>query len=270
MRKMRVLFAVAILIALPLGLIQAAQAQTELYSNPRAIDGGHLIVRGVKVALWGINALAADQTCWRNEERWDCGAAATKVLRGFAEQKQVRCRLSGKRSDGDQTAQCVLQDGDQPRDLSLFMVGEGYALDRTEESGNAHAQAQEIARQGRRGIWTSRFQTPQDWRAGVQKFVVYDMAPSPPKPVVPVIEQNTTIIQENNYFVPDGSGPIIIHHPHRPHPVKPPVPPIQPLPPQGEHEDPEFVGKNELQKRNLNNIPSTDEDIKRREQIEGE
>ncbi|MDD5587371.1 MAG: hypothetical protein PHY92_10545, partial [Alphaproteobacteria bacterium] len=50
-------------------------------------------------------------------------------------------------------------------------VKRGWALNQDEESEGLYAPDQDEAHFKRHGIWTSRFQTPEDWRDGVQRFV---------------------------------------------------------------------------------------------------
>lgn len=141
-------------------------------------DAGHLMIGGRQVALWGISPLAGDQQCWREEHAWDCGEQATTALKHLTEGKILRC-VEKVKKDGGIIAQCFRRKrgGTQEQDIAQYMVRHGWAMDADEESNWQYEEDQEHARIKRNGIWTSRFQTPEDWSEGVQRYIEYDAAP---------------------------------------------------------------------------------------------
>lgn len=153
-------------------LAEPPEALTEKLSGvPIVEESGLLILNGQKVSLWGIDTLAPDQKCWQGETSWDCGAQATIALRHFVEERMVECEIVQKPENAPFVARCYRYKGPHKIDVAGHLVARGWAIDKGEVSAGAYAAAEETAQVEKRGIWDSRFQTPQDWREGVQRFV---------------------------------------------------------------------------------------------------
>ncbi len=139
---------------------------------PVVEEPGLMIVNGQKVSLWGIDSLASDQQCWQGETSWDCGQQAMMALRHFIDGRMVECDILQPAHEGvPATGRCYRYKGSNRIDIGGHLVARGWAMDKGEVSAGLYAAAEEAAQADRRGIWDSRFQTPKDWREGVQRFV---------------------------------------------------------------------------------------------------
>jgi len=174
-----------------------AEPPNEIFGTPVVQDQGFLMLQGRQIALWGIDTLAEDQQCWKEERAWRCGEQAASTLKHYAEGQLVTCEVKSDLGGGRISAQCFRDKSGKAHDIARYLVRQGWAMDQTETSGGFYKQEQEEARLRRRGIWTSRFQTAADWRDGVQRYVEYEEAPEPEVTIKTVNQTviNATIIQ---------------------------------------------------------------------------
>lgn len=135
-------------------------------------DPTHLQINGQRLALWGIDALAPDQQCWQDGAAWGCGEEALMALKHYADGKNVRCDIqSAADKEGPAFAKCYRLRGSREQDIAEHMVRHGWALDRGVQSGGAYYNAEQEAQSKKTGAWQGRFQTAQDWKEGIQRFV---------------------------------------------------------------------------------------------------
>jgi endonuclease YncB( thermonuclease family) len=133
------------------------EQQGEAVVGPaRVKDGDSLLVGGVEIRLYGMDAVEHYQTCEREGRPWNCGVAATQALRTIVAGREVSCRPRERDRFGRTVAVCSA-DG---VDLGAAMVRGGYAV-----AYGAYQADEREARGARRGIWSSRFDRPADWRA---------------------------------------------------------------------------------------------------------
>jgi endonuclease YncB( thermonuclease family) len=157
----------------------ASAARLDEISGPLLVEeSGDLRLDGKKIELWGIDRLAADQPCWKDNQAWNCGEQANVSLLHHIDNRAASCAVKGMQ-DGIVIAQCFLDKDGKKDDVAAFLIERGWAMDKEEESDGFYGEAEEGALEARRGIWTSRFQTKADWKAGVQKFVDYDSVAKP-------------------------------------------------------------------------------------------
>ncbi len=149
----------------------AEKPSAALVGTPVVRDSSVMMLGGRSFSLWGVMPLAGDQKCWNEKSSWDCGEQATIALKHFAENGYLECHIMDEPVEGRLKAQCFRKKGDKSIDVAQFMVRHGWAMDDAETSGGQYAKDQEEAVRKKRGIWGSRFQTAEDWRAGIQKFV---------------------------------------------------------------------------------------------------
>jgi endonuclease YncB( thermonuclease family) len=146
----------------------AASAQTptgrqgpDLAGPVRVVDADTLDLGGARIRLWGVDAPEAAQTCDRDGELWRCGAAAARALGGFIADRPVDCERVGRPDrNGRIVARCAVAG----QDLGAWLVTEGWALDYARYSGGRYGTEEAAARSSRRGLWSSRFERPWDWR----------------------------------------------------------------------------------------------------------
>jgi endonuclease YncB( thermonuclease family) len=134
-----------------------AQRQTQEIVGPvRIIDGDSLVVGGVEIRLYGIDAPEYRQYCFRRGRPWRCGVEATRALRALIADRPVACRAREQDRYGRTVAACAAGGVD----LSAAMVASGHAV-----AYGAYDAEERSAREARRGIWSSNFDRPAAWRA---------------------------------------------------------------------------------------------------------
>ncbi|WP_421684966.1 thermonuclease family protein [Thermus thermophilus] len=90
-------------ISLFLFLLSLALAQS-LVGRASVVDGDTLEIQGVRVRLWGIDAVESSQTCLDvGGKPWPCGRRAAFALADFLGQRTVRC----ERRDTDRYGRVV-------------------------------------------------------------------------------------------------------------------------------------------------------------------
>ncbi len=148
----------------------------EIEGIPAVLPSGNIMVGGHKVTLWGIDALANDQKCWHDDRAWNCGEQALISLKHYVNGFDVRCYIKSDEDSAVPAAQCFRMTGDKPEDIAGYMVDHGWARDKNDMSDSLYADDEDEALQSRRGIWTSRFQTAEDWKNGIPNYVQYKEA----------------------------------------------------------------------------------------------
>jgi endonuclease YncB( thermonuclease family) len=148
-------------VAVALAVIAAAGwfAQREgadITGEARIIDGDSLVVAGVEIRLSGIDAPEYRQLCFRRGRPWACGVDATRVLRTLIANRPVACRSHEQDRYGRTVASCSVAG----TDLGAAMVAGGHAV-----AYGAYQLEERAARNAGRGIWSSRFEPPAQWRA---------------------------------------------------------------------------------------------------------
>ncbi len=124
-----------------------------LQGPARTVDGDTLDMGGVRVRLYGIDAPETAQSCRLEGRRWPCGRYATQALRSQIGNREVTCEERGRDSYSRLVAACSVGG----RDLSAWMIGEGWALAyrqyslayMAEESRARAAKARRVARRVR-------------------------------------------------------------------------------------------------------------------------
>ena len=143
-----------------------------------AIDGETLLLRGVEVQLFGMDAVEVDQVCQDAEGAdYPCGRRATHALQTLLRSRAVVCFPLFTVNEGRVVAVCELvEDGTEipsspidfmregrKRNLSRLMIAQGHALSIGIGSEYFGTDQDEAQRQ-RIGIWQGSFQPPSAWR----------------------------------------------------------------------------------------------------------
>lgn len=153
----------ALFLAAMLGLgahLAPARADAVLHGAAVVRDGDSLEIGTQRVRLWGVDAPEFKQTCTRGSQRWDCGRAARDALRRLLGSQPVRCQTVDRDTHGRHVARCSVGG----RSVNEWLVQRGWAVDYTRYSRGHYAQAQAEARAARRGIWSGRFELPEQYR----------------------------------------------------------------------------------------------------------
>ena len=126
----------------------------------RVIDGDTLDVDGTRVRLWGIDAPEGKQTCQRDGVAWLCGQEAAKALREFLSGKQIACETKDIDRYKRQVSVCRVG----PIEVNDWLTRQGWALDYRQYSKGIYADAENEARNAKRGLWAGKFTPPWEWR----------------------------------------------------------------------------------------------------------
>jgi endonuclease YncB( thermonuclease family) len=139
-------------------LFSTASTARILTGEARVIDGDSLVVEGVEVRLHGMDAPELGQVCFdRTGQEWQCGNAARDALEALVADKRLSCRRTvySTRYVGD----CRV-DGEK---VSAIMLSDGWAVvDR--RGPRRYVGFESEARRSERGIWSSHFERPWEWR----------------------------------------------------------------------------------------------------------
>jgi endonuclease YncB( thermonuclease family) len=167
------------------------------------IDGDSLQIGTASIRLYGVDAPEATQTCGEGAATWNCGRAATEKLRELVGDRRIACRKMDTDSYGRTVAVC--RNG--AVDLSAAMAAAGLALAYRRYSDD-YVDEETRARAGRRGVWSSTFTAPWDWRPDNRYAESVDAAPATRETAPPdgcKIKGNINDKGERIYHVP-GSG----------------------------------------------------------------
>ncbi len=163
-------FCAALFLALPLLFSASPLAHAEegeVVSGVATVQNcGALFVKGQRISLWGIETLDPDQKCWQDENAWNCGHAAVTALRHYAESIHLSCHIKSRQGKTPQ-AICYRMKKGKKKDIGKHLIKKGWAMD----SKGTYTKAQTKAKSHKRGIWSGCFQTAQDWRAGIKRFI---------------------------------------------------------------------------------------------------
>jgi len=185
-------------LALLLLLAGTAPAAAEISGKARAVAGDRLEIGGVTLQLFGFDAPEREQACLRDGRRWDCGFAATAALAFRTAGQWVICTDQGVAEDGALLAQCVLGGLGGP-EVNGWMVAAGWGL---ADRPPLFAEAEAAARAAGRGIWSSSFVSPAEWRRGARLPI--ETAPAEPAGLC-TVKGSITPSGERVYHLPGGA-----------------------------------------------------------------
>lgn len=120
-----------------------------------AVDGDSLRKDDRRLRLIGIDAPEARQICNRSGRDWACGRAATGALRAMLRQGGAVCTTAGL----DKYQRWLVRCEAQGVSINAEMVRQGWAVDY-----GGYGREEGEARRERVGLWSSEFETPQEWR----------------------------------------------------------------------------------------------------------
>lgn len=133
------------------------------WSGPaEAIDGDTLMLGGhLRVRLWGIDAPERSQTCEGSAGAYECGRDASASLAALLRDRTVTCVPKDRDRYGRTVATCSTEEAG---DIGSAMVAAGWAIDWPKYSKGRYAAEQAEAKAAKRGIWSGRFEMPEQWR----------------------------------------------------------------------------------------------------------
>jgi endonuclease YncB( thermonuclease family) len=125
-------------------------------------DGDTLVLGGVTIRLYGMDAPEYRQTCKDQLGfDWPCGKVARQQLATLVASGEVICEARAEDQFRRKVASCA---AGEVSDLARAMVSAGLALSPADRGSGVYETEQESARAAKRGIWQGQFTTPADWR----------------------------------------------------------------------------------------------------------
>ncbi|MGT2466060.1 thermonuclease family protein [Mesorhizobium atlanticum] len=118
---------------------------TKLF-QPVATAAGLIEAKGYAVAVSGVDAVKADETCSDEGQTWACGARARTAFRAFLRGRAVACTVPPEGGRDTISAECHI--GNQ--DIGQWLVENGWAR---AAQGGPYVEAENKARTARKGIF---------------------------------------------------------------------------------------------------------------------
>jgi endonuclease YncB( thermonuclease family) len=140
-------------------------SQVAVSGQVTVIDGDTLQVGSKVVQLYGIDAPELGQLCNDEDRLRHCGVDAALALRKLITLAEPSLHCSPWQ-DGSEPADAsveLCEVGNQ--DVGLVMLHSGHSV-ALPGSFPDYAEAQQLARQGKLGLWHSEFTLPWAWRKG--------------------------------------------------------------------------------------------------------
>jgi len=147
------LFSILILLSLP---NLSASAEKTIIGKAQVIDGDTIKINGKKIRLFGIDAPEKNQICSKkNSNSYNCGLASTKFLKEIIKNEKIECTYKNLDRYGRILGICG--------DINGKMVEFGHAVAYVRYS-KKYLSLQRKAKNEKRGIWSGKFDMPEDWR----------------------------------------------------------------------------------------------------------
>jgi len=168
--------------AIVFGVLTALAAALTWWNEKRvegmgkAIDGDSILLAGEEYRLKGVDAPEFDQICDKDGRPWRCGETARIVLSRELARGPLICRSSERDRYGRRLATCTVAG----MELNGYMVRAGAAV-----AYGGYEREEAEARDAKRGVWSSRFDRPQAWRAAHPHPHAPRPAPVPGPPARP-------------------------------------------------------------------------------------
>ena len=175
-----------------------ATAEDQIVGVASVIDGDTIEIHSVRIRLHGIDAPESRQLCLAADgKQWRCGHKASLALADKISRAPVACH----RTDVDRYGRTVAVCFKGAEDINAWLVTEGWAVAYRRYS-NDYVPNEEQAKAATKGIWSSRFVMPWDWR---QAQRVADPIPKDQSPRENCnIKGNISADGEHIYHVPSG------------------------------------------------------------------
>ena len=153
-RDIGVAAAILALTALIVARIDGGGGET-VTGSARAADGDTLTLDGHRIRLMGMDSPEMMQACRRDGAEWRCGVAARSRLAELLRAGPITCKPEGRDKYDRWLARCEANG----EDLGARMVREGLAV-----AYGGYENEERLAKAERKGLWSSTFDMPQDWR----------------------------------------------------------------------------------------------------------
>jgi endonuclease YncB( thermonuclease family) len=127
---------------------------------PTVTDGDTLVIGGVKVRLFGIDAPESSQTCTRAGKVYGCGREAAFALADLVRNKTVTCARKDTDRYGRMVGVCTVSG----TEVNRALVQQGWALPYLQYGGGIYTSAANQAKSAGKGLYAGTFQNPWDYR----------------------------------------------------------------------------------------------------------
>ena len=167
MKKQSQLF-LSVLFILFLPYTKNLHSKEIINGYPKIIDGDTLVIKKLKIRLFGIDAPEKKQKCkkvflsismFSFQKQYDCGGYSTTALKKKIQDKEVKCISKSKDKYNRYIAICYLK----KLDINKWMVSNGYAIAYKRYS-KKYVADEEFAKQNKSGLWRGEFMNPEKWR----------------------------------------------------------------------------------------------------------
>lgn len=140
----------------------ASLAQADVRGTVRVIDGDSIRLGSHTIRLHGIDAPEGRQTCTRKADGvvWRCGDWSAQQVRAAYEGRRARCVEIDRDGYGRIVGRCFVGE----EEINRVLVAKGYAAAYLRFS-RRYIDDEKAAITAGRGIWSSEFDRPEDWRA---------------------------------------------------------------------------------------------------------
>lgn len=149
-----------LLLVITLTSTAAAQVPASVTGIPTVTDGDTLVIRGVKVRLFGIDAPESSQQCIRAGKSYGCGREAAFALADLVRNKTVTCTRKDTDRYGRMVGVCTVGG----TEINRALVMQGWVLPYLEYGGGMYSSAASQAKAARKGLYAGTFQNPWDYR----------------------------------------------------------------------------------------------------------
>lgn len=136
-----------------------AIAYDDIVGVASVVDGDTIKIHGTNVRLHAIDSPEPRQPCVKNGKQWRCGKDASFALADKIGRKTVRCEILDIDYFKRPVGRCFLGS----TDLNAWLVSQGWAV-AYRQYGKDYVPQEAQAKAALRGIWSSNFQMPWDWR----------------------------------------------------------------------------------------------------------
>lgn len=149
------IFLVALLLASPVG----AQTFSGVAS---VIDGDTIEIHGERIRIHGVDAPESWQVCLKADSvKYRCGQQSAFALDDFLKARRpVTCH----QTERDRYSRVVGRCTAGGKDVAVWLVENGHALDWPRYSSGEYSEAQKRARTSKQGMWQGQFQLPWERR----------------------------------------------------------------------------------------------------------
>ena len=147
-----------------LSAVGHARSEQAIIGVASVIDGDTLEIHGERIRLHGIDAPESRQTCLAADgDVWPCGRRSANALAEYLGRRTITCLSTARDRYRRAIAVCTLNN----HDINKWLVSTGYAVAYRLYSLD-YVQAENEAREAKRGMWAGKFVYPWDWRKGVR------------------------------------------------------------------------------------------------------